>query len=220
MAQLIRASSLAAAWEQSLALFLLDREMTVFTSERGPCREVPDVVIEAPLVEGPEPPSPHYPTAYEEVISTYAAGFLGRAPSEQSTVARRLFHWPNRPQGEIDQVERASEVISSRSNTRFNILGFWDPALDPDLPNPVSPLSCNLRVRAGTLHSTLVARTVDAWLGALPMFIALSGLVNHLASRTGTRPGSATILLLSYHVYELDLPVVRATAQDLMGTGQ
>jgi thymidylate synthase len=177
------------------------------------------VVIEAQLAEGTEPPSPHYPTAYEEVISTYAAGFLGRSPSEHSTVSRRLFHWPNRPEGEIDQVDRAANVIRSQRNTRFNILGFWDPALDPDLPNPVSPLSCNLRLRAGILDGTLVARTVDAWLGALPMFIALSGLVNHLAARTGTRPGAATILLLSYHVYELDLPVVRATAQDLAVTG-
>jgi hypothetical protein len=221
MAIHISSTSIARAWEASLPLFLDDQLLVAFSSQRGPCREIADVVVEAPFQADSDCASALYPPEYSGLIDTYAAGFLGEAPAEESNVSRRLYKWKKRGDSDsLNQVERAIGLLRAHENTRFNILGFWDPTVDPDLPNPVSPIACNFRLRSGTLDATLVARTVDAWLGAFPMFIALSRLTRYVASRSQVNLGVFTAVMFSYHVYDLDLPIVREAAHNVTVKGK
>jgi len=53
-----------------------------------------------------------------------------------------------------------------------------------------------------------MVRTVDAWMGAFPMFVGFAALHRSLAESTGRGIGGVSFFVLSYHVYELDLPMV------------
>jgi hypothetical protein len=212
----ITGASLGEVWENSLALFATG-EGERFASQRGPCSEVSDVILQAPVGDPAQDISSMYPREFVALVDTYARGFL---PSREplSTVSRRLYHWPHITDdghAELDQVARLVDQLRTNPVSRFNVVGLWDPATDPSLQNPVSPITCNFRLRHGQLDGTLVARTVDAWIGAFPMFVGFARLLRYVASRIEATAGRALFHVFSYHVYDMDLPVVRRAAATL-----
>jgi len=207
----VEADTIPDAWHDSLRAFVYQTDLVRYDSMRGPCSEVQDALIRirrplaAPMI------SEHYPGELRSLVDGYAAGFLNHPDVQGSTVSERLYAWGRHTRGGagIDQVARAEAALRNEPESRFTILTFWDPAVDPGLENPVSPLVASLRVRDGALGSTLTARSVDAWLGAFPMLIGFASLVGEVAARLELEPGPATYLFLSYHLYDVDLPVVR-----------
>jgi Thymidylate synthase len=217
MSRIIVADSLANAWEKSLAVFSDDHGLNRFDSTRGPCVEFENIVIHATDAAAVPQVSPVYQRQFLPLIDSYADGFLGKPSARSSTVSQRLYSWGAAAEqrhlsGPLDQVERAEHFLVDHPESRYNVLSLWDPSVDPDLRNPVSPLVAYLRLRSGRLRSTLVARTVDAWLGAFPMFVGFARLNERLAIKTGSKVGSISFFVFSYHVYEMDLPLLRSMA--------
>ena len=99
-------------------------------------------------------------------------------------------------------------MIQESPDSRFTIVGFWDPDIDPFLPNPVSPLQAAFRVRNGFLNASLSVRSVDAWMGGFPMLVGFAELHHKLATSGRYKTGKSTYFILSYHIYEIDLPMV------------
>jgi len=99
-------------------------------------------------------------------------------------------------------------MIRESPDSRFTVVGFWDPDIDPFLPNPVSPLNAAFRVRNDVLNASLSVRSVDAWMGGFPMLVGFAGLHEKLAQAGGYKTGGCTYFVLSYHIYEIDLPIV------------
>ena len=96
-----------------------------------------------------------------------------------------------------------------KPESRQNIVAFWDPEIDWDHPNPVAPLLASFKAPSAALHSTLIVRSVDAYLGTLPMFLGFVKLHDRIARESGIAPGSTSFLVWSYHLYEMDLPRIQ-----------
>lgn len=214
--QFFTADTISEAWENSLGSFF-DRNLTTsFVSQRGACRELPDVVLSAPRTVTAESVSPLYPAHYKNLITSYADGFLNSEAG--STVANRLYKWRQKAKvGQFNQVSWVESQLKSAANSRFNVLGMWDPEIDASSNTPISPISSNFRVRQGRLNGTLVARSVDAWMGAFPLFVAYSRLIETIAQRASLTPGGITVLMYSYHIYHIDLPVVHSAVRSIGG---
>jgi len=207
----VEADTIAAAWHESVRALLHRAELVRYDSLRGACSEAHDVMIQIRQPQAEPIISPDYPAELVALVDSYTAGFLGHPDVRGSTASDRLYAWGARFGGGpgINQVARAEIALRDVPESRSTILGFWDPAVDPRLENPVSPLVASLRIRGGFISSTLVARSVDAWLGAFPMFVGFIALVGRVSERLGCRVGPATFVFLSYHLYDLDLPVAR-----------
>lgn len=208
------------AWHTSLRLFASSKSIERYDSERGPCLECGDVVLKIADPHLEPRISPLYPPLLHPLIERYSDGFMGKAEARDSTVSERLYQWPQRRSAStINQVDGVLNRLRSLPESRYNIVGFWDPDLDPDLEKPVSPLVASFRIRTGRLVSTLVARTVDAWHGAFPMFIGFANLHQYLATQANVAIGPISFYLLSYHVYEMDLPAV-LHAMEVLANGR
>ena len=219
---MIESDSISDAWEATLDLFSEPKRLNRFDSMRGPCVEYEDLLIKISKPRHNEPISALYPSAFKTFVNSYADGFLGGEAARHSTVSQRLYSWQLRDTKKmqvadktLDQIARAVDNLKEHPESRYNIVGFWDPQIDPDLPNPVSPLAAYFRIRSHALHSSLMVRSVDAWLGAFPMFVGFSMLHDHLARMTNNDQGSIAFFILSYHVYEMDLPVIQMMRSDL-----
>lgn len=212
MAKLIKGQSIAEAWEASILLFQTDENLLRFNSQRGPCVEVQDVLFDIELSAPGRDLSPLYPAEFHSLVDSYASGFLNESPGRESTLAARLYRWESGPDpvGHIDQFDRSVRLLRDRPNTRYNVLSFWDPAIDATVSNPVSPLIAQVQTRHDALSGTLFARTVDAWLGGFPMLVGFARLIRRLAVKADLRPDSMRILAGSYHVYEMDLPILQS----------
>jgi hypothetical protein len=219
---MITGNSLSEAWRSSLRLFLQPRDLTRLDTARGPCFELRDVAIR---IEEPGLPTsvPGFPDVNLPLIQSFAARFLDSADGRNSTLAARLYRWPtagSQAHVTFDQIAHARDLIATHPEARFNIVSVWDPTLDPLSPHPVSPLLASFHVRAGAtatrprLHATLVVRALDAWLGAVPMFGGFAALQEDLARTSTYDVGTLTLFILSYHVYELDMPTVLDIASD------
>jgi hypothetical protein len=210
---MIEEDTMPEAWLSSLKLFNDGSRLSRFESDRGPCIERQDVLITVrqaasdPLVAGA------YPSSFAPLVDGVSAAFKGIGTSANSTLAQRLYAWPRRTGRStetpktLDQVALMRDMLHKRPDSRFVLAAFWDPDVDPFLPNPVSPLHASFRVRSGVLNGTLSARSVDAWMGAFPMFVGFIQLLRELAKMCGHSPGTATFFVLSYHLYEIDFPV-------------
>lgn len=211
----IEAENLPQAWRASLAAMIHADDLARIDSARGPCVEARDVVIRVGEPTAEPMIDDMYPTELHPVVDAYAAAFLGSSEVKDATVRERLYRWPAQGSDQvIDQVTRAEKHLRESPNSRFTILGLWDPSVDPALANPVSPLVASFRVHGSTLTGTLVARSVDAWLGAFPMFVGFASLMQNLSERAEFTAGAATYFFLSYHLYDIDLPVVAALTDE------
>jgi hypothetical protein len=212
---MIDSDTIGHAWLDSLRLFLDVRNSTRYDSARGPCFEVRDlpVMIRSPATERHVP---GFPEPLEALIDSFVDRFMDQDSARNSTLASRLYRWPREHGSTFDQIAHARKVARENPETRFNIVSVWDPNKDPEAENPVSPLVAAFHVRPAEgvyrLHATLMVRTLDAWLGAVPMLVGFSTLQAHLAESANCLVGGLAVFVLSYHVYEMDLPIVRETA--------
>lgn len=212
---MIDSDTIGHAWLDSLRLFLDVDNSTRYDSARGPCFEVRDLAI---TIRSPSTDRhvPGFPEPFEALTDDFVDRFMDRDSGRHSTLARRLYHWPRKDGSDFDQVDHARKVVREDPETRFNIVSVWDPNKDPGAENPVSPLVAAFQVRPSRgvyrLHATLMVRTLDAWLGAVPMLVGFSTLQAHLAESANCRVGGLTVFVLSYHVYEMDMPIVGDTA--------
>lgn len=205
----VSGDTIAKVWHASLAAFEAGDELTRYDSLRGPCTEVQDLVLKIEDVSAQPIFSDSYPGDLHAVVDFYKSAFLGEAKVTGTTVRDRLYDWgANGDSTGLDQVTRAIDALRESPGSRFTILTFWDPVVDPELENPVSPLIASLRARAGRLRATLVARSVDAWLGAFPILAGFGALLEKVSEGTGLTLGRTTYLFLSYHVYDVDLPIL------------
>jgi Thymidylate synthase len=214
--------SISEAWRISLNLFSKTEILNRYDSQRGPCVEVEDLLIRVAEPNESTSISDLYPRVFHPLVESYAEGFFGTLHARNSTVSERLYSWRGSPNSTtpssddkpLDQVKRAIDELVSKPESRYNIIGLWNPRVDPSLRNPVSPLLTYFRVRSEKLHSTLIVRTIDAWLGAIPMFVGFARFHRHVAEKSENRAGPISFFILSYHVYEMDLPIVLATSRE------
>ena len=209
MQTFVEGKSIEEAWQDSLSLFRGTYPLNRFDSERGPCVELEDVTIRS-RSSSCDPQSAVYPTAFRPFIEIYSDGFFRQNEMKASTIAERLYRWHPTHDGQqaFDQIAHVRTVLREKPESRYNIVGFWDPTIDTKISNPVSPLVASFRVRSGYLNSTLCVRSIDAWLGALPVFVGFARLHSRLAEESGSRSGFITFFILSYHLYEMDLMAI------------
>jgi|ERR1044072_165790 thymidylate synthase len=213
---MIEVDSISNAWIEGLRQFTTT-ELNRYDSRLGPCVEIENLLVRIRNPRATEDLTKLYPSRLSLVIDRYAGSFLDPDNVENSTNSKRLYEWrkgfnndgtPTNDQQRLNQVARVIDRIVSEPGSRQNVVAFWDPEIDWTHPNPVAPLVASFKAPAGILHSTLIVRSVDAYLGTLPMFVGFKKLHDRIAQESGIRPGSTSFLIWSYHVYEMDLPAI------------
>jgi thymidylate synthase len=214
---MIEKDSTSQAWIESLKLFTTSAQLNRFDSRLGPCVEVEDLLIKVRRPRSNEDLGHLYQHTISSIIDSYGNGFLDPNNIENSTNSKRLYAWKKgvrQAEGQVDessldQISRVVDRLKNEPESRYNIVVFWDPEIDWTHPNPVSPLTAHFRIRSKRLHSTLAVRSVDAWLGALPMFMGFTRLHERLARRSNYEVGTVSFFTMSYHIYEMDLPMIQ-----------
>jgi thymidylate synthase len=208
--QYIRAETLAAAWEASLKLFLNPDGLNRYDSRGEPCYEVEDLVLVIKHPDRAPRISPLFPAQFVPLVDAFTDRLLApQGKGERSVVNGRLFRWRRkRGAGDLNQLETIVEQIRTNPNSRATIMGFWDPEQDLASATPVGPLIAYFRARSGRLNATLVTRSIDALNGATAILVGFAALQSAIALRIGLPSGQLTVLALSYHVHDMDMPRV------------
>lgn len=211
--------TIAGTWLSSLTLFEDPALLNRFDSDRGPCVERENVLLTVRRPADEPRIAEVYPRVFLPLVEGVSAAFRGEFSSRQSTLQERLYSWPRRRRAAkgrnpspLNQFDLAKQRIRQSPDSRFTVVGFWDPDIDPYLANPVSPLLAAFRVRNGFLNASLSVRSVDAWMGGFPMFVGFAEFHDMLAKDSGLSTGSCAYFVLSYHVYEVDLPILMSVA--------
>ncbi|MDQ5825275.1 MAG: thymidylate synthase [Chloroflexota bacterium] len=206
-------STISQAWVESLNLFFRAKEPYRFDSSMGPCIELDDVLLEISSPLRSPQVSNLYPEQYRPLIEDFTDKLAHKQEGRVSATNARLYAWPMPDNKTLDQVATQLAHLEENPETRHCTIAFWNPALDNFSETPVSPLLANYRFRSGKLHSTVVARSVDAWIGALPIIIAFANLQDQLAQAASMQVGPLRFLALSYHLYETYVPVVASALE-------
>ncbi|HUY47088.1 MAG TPA: thymidylate synthase [Streptosporangiaceae bacterium] len=213
MSGAIAGDTIAETWLSSLALFQEAYAVNRFDSDRGPCVERENVLLSVRRPASEPRVADIFPKVFLPLVEGVSAAFRGEYSARQSTLQERLYSWPRRPStpkrpSHLNQFELARQRIQESPGSRFTMVGFWDPDIDPFLTNPVSPLLAAFRVRNGFLNASLSVRSIDAWMGGFPMLVGFAEFHDMLAKSSDLRTGSCDYFVLSYHVYEIDLPIL------------
>lgn len=208
MAYLVNGKTIGDAWEKSLRLFQKATSLHRYDSMRGPCVEIEDVLITiASIVREPRI-SQLFPVSLSPLVEDFTEKLIEKQTGRISTINARLYHWKRRDNSSLDQVLMVIEMLRRQPESRYSIIGFWDPDIDPSFSQPSGPLVAYFRIRSGRLLSTVIIRTVDAWLGAIPALVGFANFQIYIAQAVGVPVGAMKLLALSYHLYEMDIPVV------------
>lgn len=117
-------------------------------------------------------------------------------------------HWQT-PDGEVDQLARAIELIKTDPGSRRNIVSAWNVA---DLPRmALAPCHAFFQfdVTGGRLNLQLYQRSADMFLGVPFNLLSYSLLTHMVAQQTGLRPGRFVWTAGSAHIYVNHLDQVR-----------
>lgn len=211
---MIETDSISQAWIEGLRLFRTE-QLSRYDSRLGPCLEIENFFVRVRQPRPDEDLTRLYPNVLSSVIDSYAGGFLDPNNAENSTNSKRLYEWRKGVDGGLsstgndrmlNQISRVIDRLIKKPESRQNIVAFWDPEIDWGHPNPVAPLIATFQARSARLHSTLVVRSVDAYLGTVPMFLGFVKLHYRIAQAAQLQPASSSFLVWSYHLYEMDLP--------------
>lgn len=208
MGYVISENSLGSVWTKSLKLFTTEEVFNRYDSMRGPCIELEDVLLD--IKDITREPRIHnlFPSAFIPLVDDFTEKLTQKQSGRVSTLNARLFSWKKRDKKNLNQLSLIISMLKEKPESRYSILGFWDPDLDPESTQPSGVLSSYYRIRSGKLYSTVVIRTVDAWLGAVPAMVGFANLQIYIANQLDVNIGSLNLLALSYHIYEMDLPYV------------
>lgn len=89
----------------------------------------------------------------------------------------------------------------------------WRPEEDATSSHPPCPITIQFLVRSKKLEMTVVLRSSDAWMAAIPDFIAFTNIQRLVGQKLKLRPGRYTQFAVSYHVYEYDVLMAREAMQ-------
>lgn len=138
--------------------------------------------------------------------------FAGHGPAYRGAYGYRL-----RRHFGLDQLDRAYQALAANPSTRQVVVQLWDPTVDlarGDGEPQHEDIPCNvcgfLKVRRGRLDWTQVMRSTDVFLGLPHNFVQFTVLQEVVAGWLGVEPGSFTVFTDSLHVYERDMPYIRA----------
>jgi hypothetical protein len=207
----IKAQTIAPAWESSIIKFLRHNYRIQNDSPRGTCQEILNVVIEiaSPCDE------PIIPITYKfpEVIEEYSQ-WINKRSIIHNIATERMYYWKKRTESYIDQEKSICDQILRRPTTRSAIISLWSPEDVSSERICVSPITFSATLREGKLHLFILARSVDAWVGAVPELVSLARWQKRIAKKVNADVGHLYYHALNYHIYDADLPIVGVVFRD------
>jgi hypothetical protein len=200
----LKGDSLFEAWTRSLKCFGDKQVVGLTQSSIGMCYEIQNLSI---LVDSPSTYD-LFDDPIPETLKPMIVDFSKKLISEQydivSTTNSRLYKYKTASGSKINQVDIIIDKLRKNQNSRHAIINFWDPEIDLVNGKPVSPLVASYRIIDNKLCSTVIARSVDAWTGALPIFQGFIDLQERITKRLRKTCGSVEFFSLSYHMYTYD----------------
>ena len=132
--------------------------------------------------------------------------FVGHGPDLHGAYGYRLRHHIN-----IDQLDRAYQVLDKEADTRQVVLQIWDSRIDlpaPDGTPANRDVPCNVaampKIRDGRLEWLQVIRSNDMVLGVPYNLVQFTSMQEILAGWLGVECGSYNQISDSLHVYDRD----------------
>lgn len=212
-ARFITAGSLGEAWRLSLDRLIKAPDTELATSDTaGDFLDWEGVTLVCPTPDRGPRVSSLYP--FPTLVSEYERQLL---PDEQdqftdfATIANRIYQWPSPWDDTINQVHDATALLLRDAGSRRAIVQIWNPVEDANPNSEAAPIShCQFyfSVRAAKLNMTVMSRSVDAWLGAVPNMVAFAELQRVVARGVSLPVGQYRQFILSYHLYCSMLPIV------------
>lgn len=89
------------------------------------------------------------------------------------------------------------------------MISFWDPIEDINSEHPPCPIAIQFIVRSDKLEMLAVLRSSDAWMAAIPDYIALTTIQKNVANQLNLNIGTYTQYSMSYHIYEFDVMIAK-----------
>jgi len=201
--------TLAEAWEQSVITFLKLPDVYKYDSDYGLCLEAQGSTIR--VFEPAREPLISDKYLFKPLIEEYQAKLAGKI-AQVSTTYERIYHWEKRDKKKLNQLNQITKILQLRPSTRAAVVSLWDPEFDlVPTQSPVSPCIFSFILRDGKLNMSIVARSTDIWIGALPEMVAFSGLQIAQAKKLHVAVGHLIYHAFSYHMYEQDFPIARQT---------
>jgi len=206
----ISAPNAAEAWEQSLLAFL-NHELKLQDGGQigGPFLELPNTIlnIDFPLAE----PQVSQAYAFPDTLFRFFAPDMNRY-REANLVHERMQRWPTESKV-IDQLGYILRLLRRSIGSRRAVMVLWDPIVDPHEDDAIAPCLAQFRfVDNGLtrgLDLTLILRSCDAWVGAPVDLVAFSSLLEYVSSQLDVEVGRLIYHVVSYHLYQNDVPAVR-----------
>jgi len=181
---------------------LLTSVVNSFDSDRGFCIEAESITLRITHPQMKPQTSEKY--IFPQLIDEYKNKVAGRIPELRDTY-ERMVSWPDRSGGETDQLSVVTRLLADSTGSRMGIISLWDPEIDLRSSRPMSPCLLYFSIRRNSLNMSIIARSADAWVGALPEMIALSDLQQDISDELKLSIGCLNYHVLSYHLYEYDL---------------
>lgn len=202
----VTANTIAEAWEASIEELLKLPTIYTFDSDRGYCIEAESVTLY--VMHPPLEPQLSERYLFPQLIEEYKLKVAGKI-SEVRTTYERMHQWLRRDKKKLNQRLMIKRLLRSNPQSRAGVLSLWDPEIDLNSSRPISPCMLYFSVRNNLLNLAVIARSTDAWVGALPEMIAFSDFQAKFADELGIGIGRMSYHALSYHLYEYDLPTAR-----------
>lgn len=149
---------------------------------------------------------PRIPASYsfsEDYINTYCKSFFHISPF---SIEKRLRSYGPK---KVNQIEKATIKLRNYPYTRRAVISLWDITKDIENQHPPCPVFVQFIIRSDLLEMTSVLRSSDAWMAAIPDFIALTSIQKSIADELKLGIGMYTQFSVSYHIYEFDLLLAR-----------
>ena len=109
-----------------------------------------------------------------------------------------------------DQVVNVIKTIKDDPNSRRNIISLWNVEQIPFMALPPCPLMLIFRVYPGEmLHTMLIQRSADVFLGVPFNLVGMSTLINIIARETNTTPGKLSYHIADAHIYKNHVAAVK-----------
>lgn len=114
----------------------------------------------------------------------------------------------------ISQYKVILEKLRKNRFTRRAVMTLWEP--EQDLHSEHPPCVCMMQslIRDGKLNLTIVLRSNDAWLSALPDMIVFSRLQSQMAKDLTLDCGEYVHHAISYHIYDYDYSMAQSVFYD------
>jgi thymidylate synthase len=200
--RLIRGRTISDAWHRGLNMIW--RQGQEIGDERG--TRIKELLGLQVIVEDPYSDMiPHEYSWNEERLEEYALQLqTGENPGFEYTYGERLRSWCIAGCAPVDQIEQAIRRLNASPSTRRATAVTLIPPLDSARDEIPCMIVDDFKLRDGRLNLQVFFRSHD-FAGAYPANLyGLARLLQHVASRLGTSPGSISTTSASAHIYDHD----------------